>query len=167
MRFRPAQATDLDAMMRIIDQAKVYLRGLGIDQWQSGYPDRETLAGDIRKGDAYVLEDAGEVVGTTAVVFDGEPSYAGLTGGAWLSDGPYAVIHRMALSNDRKGQGLSTVFLKEVENLCLGRGVHSIKADTHPGNPVMQIVLSRNGFAPCGTIVFEGSEKLAYEKLLR
>ena len=124
------------------------------------------MDGDVRLGDAYVLEENGVVVGTVAVSFAGEPAYMDLTGGAWLSDGPYAVVHRMALADSHKGRGLSAFFLKEIEALCVVRNVPSIKVDTHPRNMIMQALLTRSGYAPCGTVIFQGSGKLAYEKLL-
>ncbi len=166
MLFRPAKPDDVDGMMLIIDQAKAYLKRSGIDQWQSGYPDKATLAEDIRIGNAYILEDNSAVVGTVAVDFTGEPSYAGMTGGRWLSNGDYAVVHRMALHDAHKGKGLSGFFMDEIENLCRSRNVFSIKADTHPGNRVMQGIFDKRGYARCGVIIFEGSKKFAYEKIL-
>lgn len=166
MLFRAAATTDLDSMEHIIDQAKAALGRAGIDQWQDGYPDRAALDEDVRLGDAYVLEENGVVVGTVAVSFAGEPVYKDLTGGAWLSDGAYAVVHRMALADSHKGRGLSALFLKEIEALCVTRNVPSIKVDTHPQNMIMQALLTRSDYVPCGTVIFQGSGKLAYEKLL-
>ena len=49
MIFRKATETDLNAIMNIISQAQNYLKEQGIDQWQNGYPNRQTIKKDIEK----------------------------------------------------------------------------------------------------------------------
>lgn len=41
MELRKGTVRELDAAMALIDQAKAFLRAQGVDQWQSGYPDRD------------------------------------------------------------------------------------------------------------------------------
>lgn len=68
---------------------------------------------------------------------------------------------------ESKGQGLAAVMFKYMEELCLQKGVFSIKADTHNDNLAMQKVLKKNGFQYCGIIYLEdGSKRMAYEKIL-
>ena len=38
--------------------------------------------------------------------------------------------------------------------------------DTDPSNLRMQHILEKNGFKYCGVIKYQGSERLAYDKLL-
>lgn len=47
MNFRLAEKSDLDKIMEIIEEAKDYLKTLGIDQWQNGYPNEEKILSDI------------------------------------------------------------------------------------------------------------------------
>lgn len=47
---------------------------------------------------------------------------------------------------ESKGQGLAAVMFKYMEELCLQKGVFSIKADTHNDNLAMQKVLKKTGF---------------------
>lgn len=53
------------------------------------------------------------------------------------------MIHRIAVDNRYKGTGLSSDIIKEVEQLCLEKGVHSIKVDTHQDNKSMQKLLQK------------------------
>lgn len=167
--FRKAREDDLDAIMTIIDEAKAYFKMRNIPQWQDGYPNRESFLTDRRKGASYVLEENGEIVGTLAVYFDGDKNYDRIYDGEWLSEKqPYAAIHRVAVAAGRKGSGLAGQMVKEVERMCLERGIFSIKNDTHRLNQSMQGMLIKNGFVRCGVIYLEnGAERIGFEKVLR
>ena len=44
-RLRAAALSEVELAMDIINQAKAHLRAQGIDQWQTGYPDRDCWNG--------------------------------------------------------------------------------------------------------------------------
>ena len=46
------------------------------------------------------------------------------------------------------------------------RGVYSFRVDTDADNRKMRHILEKNGFTFRGTICFDNSEKLAYDKRL-
>jgi len=96
--------------------------------------------------------------------FDGDPTYPSIEG-KWLSDIPYIVVHRIALSRRFAGRGLSTAAFGEIQKLCEEKGLHSIRIDTDKKNHRMQHVLEKNGFTFCGYVLFDGDKKWAYEKL--
>ncbi len=167
MEFRKAVDTDIDRIMDIIGQAQTFLREHGIDQWQNGYPNRLTIKDDMDRGDSYVLTINGIVVGTVAIIFGIEKTYKHIYNGKWLSDDEYATIHRIAIDSKYKGLGFASHIFKEVEEMCLKRGIHSIRIDTHEANHPMQRLLRKNKFKYCGIIYLDdGSKRLAYEKLL-
>ena len=58
-RLRAAALSEEELAMDIINQAKAHLRAQGIDQWQTGYPDRDCLERDVRTGKGYFLEEDG------------------------------------------------------------------------------------------------------------
>ncbi len=64
------------------------------------------------------------------------------------------------------GKGLATVSLRLAEECMKRRKTGSFRIDTDENNEVMKHLLSKNGFAYCGTIWFDNSVKIAYEKLL-
>ncbi|WP_373599174.1 GNAT family N-acetyltransferase [Paraclostridium bifermentans] len=166
MEFRKTIKSDVNNVMKIIKQAQDYFKSQGVDQWQNGYPNEETIENDIKNDESYVLEKDGEIVATTMLTFNGEPTYTSIQG-KWLSNDKYATIHRVAVDNTHKGKGLSSQIIKYVEKNCLDKGIHSIKVDTHEDNTSMQRLLEKNDFKYCGVIYLEDdSKRIAFEKLL-
>jgi predicted GNAT family N-acyltransferase len=155
--------------MNIIKDAIDFLKEQGIDQWQNGYPNAEVIISDIKNGYGYVLVDNNNnIVATASVSFDGEPTYQKIYDGTWLSDHPYSVIHRIAVAKDVKGKSISSILIKQIEDLSKKNNIYSIKIDTHKENKRMQKVIASNQFQYCGIIYLEDkSERLAYEKILR
>lgn len=159
-----AKESDIKRTMEIINQAKAYFKQNGVDQWQQGYPDENSIAKDICEQKGYMLSMDEEIVGYLCLDFDGEASYNSLKG-QWNNPDDYAVIHRLAIDNRCKGKGLASKAYKLVENICLEKGVHSIRADTDMDNVNMRHSLEKNGFKYCGTVFFDYSDKVAYEKV--
>lgn len=167
MKFQKSIEADINNIIKIIKQAQDYFKDQGINQWQNNYPNYETIKNDINKEESYVLIEDNEILGTAAVSFNGEKTYDNIHDGKWLSKKDFAVIHRIAVNNNFKGRGLAGEIIKNVEKLCLDKGIHSIKMDTHEENISMQNSLKKNGFKYCGVIYLEDkSKRIAFEKLL-
>lgn len=166
MEFRKSSIGDIPEMMKIINQAQEYFKSKGIDQWQDGYPNEDNLKEDIDADESYVMLIDGKIVATVAISFRGESTYDKIYDGKWLSDGKYGVVHRVAISEAFKGQGLSHEIMNFSEEKCKEEGYRSIKIDTHKDNFVMRGLLEKNGFKYCGVILLEdGAERVAYEKI--
>lgn len=167
MEFRKAVKSDIDNIIHIIKQAQDYFRKYGIDQWQNNYPNYNVIKRDIENNNSYVLLKDNIVIGTVAVIFDGEKTYETIYDGKWLSYGEYATIHRLAVDSNYKGLGIASLILKNIEEVCLKRNIFSIKVDTHKENIPMQKFLEKNGFKYCGIIYLEdNSMRIAYEKII-
>ena len=107
----------------------------------------------------------GNVIAYGAVVFDGEPAYDAIEG-AWLTDGEYVVLHRMAVADGEKGRGVATEFMRRVEAMACGRGTGSMRVDTNFDNRYMLRMLGRLGFVYCGKVRYRSGERLPFEKTL-
>lgn len=178
MHIRKTTGADLDAVMNIIEEARRTIAALGINQWQNGSPNRAMLAEDISLGQGRCVEldgeGAGQIVGTFALIEDGEPTYDYIEDGAWLTadrdaDGAwsYLAIHRVAISVANRGSGISTAILDYAAETARGLGRMSLRIDTHRGNVVMRRMLEKHGFVHCGTIyLLNGDPRVAYEKVL-
>lgn len=168
MLFRKSEKKDVKIIMEIINEAKEYFRENGIDQWQNGYPNEESILEDIAEGENYVLlNETGEILASCAVSFRGEKNYLIIERGKWKTENPYAVVHRVAVRNSLKGKGLSVILMEEAEKMCRERNIKSIRIDTHEDNKSMQKLILKCGFEYCGIIyVADGTERLAYEKIL-
>lgn len=162
-----SKESDIDEIMNIIKVAQEDFKNKGINQWQNNYPNAEIIKEDIDKNNSYVLKDGGKIIGTTALIFDGESDYDTIYDGDWLSHGDYAVIHRMAIDFNYRGTGLASIFLKKTEDLARNNGIYSIKVDTHRENMPMTKLLLKNGYKECGWIYLkDGNKRIAFEKLL-
>ena len=114
---------------------------------------------------AAAAQAQGNVIAYGAVVFDGEPAYDAIEG-AWLTDGEYVVLHRMAVADGEKGRGVATEFMRRVEAMACGRGTGSMRVDTNFDNRYMLRMLGRLGFVYCGKVRYRSGERLAFEKTL-
>lgn len=167
MEFRFSQTQDLQQIMILIAQAQAYFKEQGVDQWQNGYPDEACILNDIANGYSYVLFSGDQLIATAMISFDGEPTYTHITG-AWRSNAPYAVVHRIAVERSMKGQNVAGLIFERVVELCKQRDVTAIRIDTHPHNLNMTRVIEKQDFVFCGTIrVADGTARNAYEKIIK
>ena len=81
MIFRKATQADIDRIAEIIFYASQRLHKAGIDQWQRGYPNRQSIENDVENGVGMVLSLGSEILAYGAVIFTGEKAYDDLTGG--------------------------------------------------------------------------------------
>ena len=167
MIFRKSVKEDIENIMNIINQAKRYFKENKIDQWQNGYPNEETIQNDIKNNNSYVLESDNKIIATAMVSFDEDITYKNIFEGQWLSNRKYVVIHRIAVDEKIKGNGVAAKIIKFVEDLCKDNEANSIRIDTHKDNISMQRLIEKNGFKYCGVIYLEdGSKRIAFEKQL-
>lgn len=162
MILRKTTINDIARVMEIINQAKQYFKNNGIDQWQEGYPNEDSIKEDIAKEEAYVLENDGQILGTCMVTIQGEPTYD-IIDGKWLFDEDYVCVHRIAVDNQYKGVGLASIILDQA--IAMYPNYHSVRMDTHQDNLSMQRFLTKYGFVYCGMITLKsGALRRAYEK---
>ncbi|WP_349641609.1 GNAT family N-acetyltransferase [Eupransor demetentiae] len=171
--MRRAKARDMDTIVSILQSAKGYLKAQGIDQWQSDYPNHETIQTDMDNHQAFVLICGDEVAGYAAA-FEGEdPIYTALEDGSWLVDGhDYASLHRVAISDKFRGQKLAARFMTALISYFYAQGARDFRIDTHPGNLPMQKVIANNGFEKRGTVHMEEADHIstarwAYQLLIQ
>ena len=135
-----------------------------LTQWAApGFPDDTLLLRDIARGGGFVIEsvipsEAKEsLVAYFALLPSPEPTYD-LIDGAWLTDAPYGVIHRMASYPDVHG------IFSAVLEFAAARYAH-LRIDTHRDNHIMQHLIEKHNFTYFGIIWLEdGTERLAYER---
>lgn len=168
MEIRKAAAADIPRIVELYDAAKAALRGLGIDQWQDGYPNGDSALQDIQEGIGHVLVENGTILATAAVYVGHEPTYDVIFDGAWKTENKaYGIIHRIAVSPEAKNKGAASFIMDHCAGLARAAGVSSLRCDTHSGNVVMRHTLEKNGYLHCGTILLEsGASRVAYEKIL-
>ena len=158
MLIRPATATDIPALRPVFEAAKAIMRADGnLEQWSApGFPPEDLLLRDLARGGGFVIENRG-LIAYFALLPSPEPTYDRIDG-AWLTDGPYGVIHRIASYPEDHG------IFAAIIDFAATRYAH-LRIDTHRDNRIMQHLIAKHGFTYCGIIWLEdGTERLAYER---
>lgn len=160
LTIRTAQSADLPALLDIYAHARAFMRETGnASQWGDHWPPKDLLETDIAQQQLFVVTDGDAVHGVFALVFGDDSTYRVIQDGAWLSDTPYAAIHRVASDGAVRG------IFDAVIAFCRERQPH-LRIDTHADNRVMQHLILKNGFSPCGTIFTgDGTPRMAFERL--
>ena len=140
--FEKAVWSDLGFCLRAIDEGRAFQREQGFVQWADNYPD-----------------------GYVAIDFAGEPVYKDIKG-KWNTGEPYVVIRRITFTRAFAGRGLSGIMFSAIDDFCRGNGVKNIRLNTGKENGRMQHSLITAGYSYCGTVVYRGIERLAYDKIL-
>ncbi|MBQ9945844.1 MAG: GNAT family N-acetyltransferase [Clostridia bacterium] len=160
MKIRNTHISELDTVMAIYDHGRQYMRQNGnLLQWDNGFPPRELIEEDIKNKVSFVVvDDDDKILCVFAFLKGPDITYAKIYDGAWPDERPYYVIHRIAVSEHRKGVA------SFVYEQCLKKSP-VIRIDTHKDNIPMQNSLIKNGFTYCGIIhLLSGDERLAFQK---
>lgn len=159
--LRHARPQDEQEILAIYARARQFMAETGNPrQWNSTWPPEKLVREDIRLGRSFVCVCEGQVEAVFVCLYgqDIEPTYRQIEGGSWQDPGPYAVIHRLAVSGRVRHAGAFCV------RAVLERYGH-LRVDTHPDNAPMQHLLQTLGFAQRGIIhvVEDDDPRLAYE----
>lgn len=159
--IRKAIASDMDAIMQVMDAAKKIMRQSGnMSQWGDGYPSEAVITADMEKSGGFVIVEDGGIVGYFAFLPSPEPTYDKIYEGQWIDDEtPYHVVHRIAsLPSAHR-------IFSDIMDFCFMHD-SNIRIDTHRDNTIMQHVIMKYGFTYCGIIyLLSGDERLAYQKM--
>mgnify|MGYP004624533917 CR=1 FL=1 len=167
MNVRKAEFKDFGAAEMLLEIGRRNIAALNIDQWQNGDPSAEDLKRDIENRELYLCEKDGAALGMAYIGTNGEPTYKKIYEGAWLQNGAFTVIHRVAVDSAARGKGVFAALVQKAKEISKESGISALRIDTHRGNIPMQHALKKQGFSYCGIIFLEsGDERLAYEKLL-
>lgn len=159
MQIRAARIDEIAEIMEIYARARSYMREQGNPtQWGTNYPSEELVRTDILRGCCRVCEDEDGISGVFYFAVEEDPTYREIFDGAWQSDAPYAVVHRIAVGKHGRGVAKACFEYAYAQH-------PNIRIDTHRDNLPMQRALAKNGFARCGTIYLaDGEERIAYQK---
>lgn len=155
-RITQAEDTDenLNAILRLIDEAQAWLPAKGTDQWAKPWPDRKQRDARVRRG----LQ-----VGATWIVWARTRAVATVTiasrpnNAVWSESecdlGERAVYaHRLIVARDYAGWGLGAELLDWTG--LRGRrhyGAKWIRIDVWTANKALHDYYMKRGFVPCGT----------------
>ncbi len=164
MEIRTAKPEELSRVMEIYAHARAFMAETGNPkQWgATNWPPQSLIEQDIAQGKCHVCCEDDLIVGVFYYDYgdDIDVTYRNIEAGAWLSDKPYGVVHRIASDGSTKGIGRFCI------NWAFEQCGH-LRIDTHGDNVVMQNLLRKLEFEQCGIIYVEedNDPRIAYEKV--
>jgi tRNA (guanine37-N1)-methyltransferase len=165
-----AEKADMGDLLAIAADASALLKKNRVDQWQDGFPNERVFLRDITKGNCWLFTHQGRPAGVISVYLEPDENYSDIQG-AWRTDGDnYGVIHRAAVKAEYRGKGLANEMLQLAEDIVLGSGKMSVRADTHEDNKAMRGLLESRGYEACGVVWLKDGEeackkRIGYEKV--
>ena len=146
--IRKATSADLDAVSgiyeRIHDEIETGRASIG---WIRGvYPTRVTAEAALTRGDLFVEERDGEVVGTAILNQTQVDTYFGAP---WEHDVPeneVMVLHTLVIDPSRKGTGLGQTFEAYYERYALDHGCRALRIDTNARNTAARSFYRKLGY---------------------
>lgn len=166
MELTRATVQDMGALLQIVHDAQALLAADGIDQWQDGYPNEQTLLADIEAQALFVYRLEGMPVAMAAILHGPDPDYAHIEDGAWdYPHAPYMVIHRVAVAASVRGKHIAGPWYDACIDYALQQGVQDIRVDTHPDNLRMQALITSSGFIRQGIVTVRSNpnaKRIAY-----
>lgn len=165
IEFREAEVQEAAEIWQILQAAIQRRKEDGSKQWQNGYPNIETVLNDIAQHKGFVLYTGTEIIAYGALSCNDEPAYEAIEG-KWLSQGDYVVIHRVAVAEKFLKQGFAKRILLEAEKWAADKKIQSIKMDTNFDNAAMLRIVDQLGYKYCGTVMMNGAERKAFEKII-
>jgi ribosomal protein S18 acetylase RimI-like enzyme len=120
-------------------------------KWTPGvYPGEESIRMAINAGTQYVCMAGDELVG--AFIYNADPQGA-YEKGDWevnLSEGEYAVIHSLAVSDSHYGEGIGTKMVQFCIDKARNGGYKAVRLDIVPENIPARKLYEKSGFKFAG-----------------
>lgn len=163
--MRKAVIEDIKNVMEIIKETIVEMHSYGNYQWDENYPQEKDFLNDIQKGDLFVAEREGKLVGFVCINKVEPVEYNGLN---WSLNDNVMVVHRMAVNPAYRKNGIGTELMKFADELALKNNIRYLKTDTYSLNSKMNRLFEKCGYKLVGEMSFLGKEKpfYCYEKVL-
>ena len=133
MIFRLGDKRDLPELCSLLERAKEALERQEIFQWDEAYPNEETLAGDIGRGELFVGVDQG---GARVFYVLNRECNREYENGAWkYPHVPHYIIHRLCVDPAFQGQGLGKQAMEHMESQVISLGAGAVRLDAFMENP--------------------------------
>ena len=122
------------------------------------YPVRATAEDALRRGDLFVLEDAGAICGAGIINKAQVDAYRQ---GNWKYDAPddqVCVLHTLVISPERAGRGYGRAFIAYYEQFAAEHGCAELRIDTNAKNAAARSMYKKHGYTEIGIVptVFNG-----------
>lgn len=164
--IRKAIMEDVKDIMRIIKDTIIEMQSYNNTQWNESYPQEKDFINDIKKGELFIAQRDGRVVGFVCVNKVEPVEYNDLN---WSSNEEAMVVHRMAVDINCRRQGIGMELMNFSDELALRNNIRYLKTDTYSINTKMQSLFEKCGYKLIGEMSFLSKEKpfYCYDKILK
>ena len=154
---RKAVESDLDAIEGIYDRIHDECeQGRATVGWTRGvYPTRATAQAALERGDLFVQEADGGVVGCAIINQAQVNAYRQANWTHDVPDDQVMVLHTLVVDPALKGRGLGTAFVAFYEQYALEHGCRYLRMDTNERNVGARALYKRLGYREIGILPCE------------
>ena len=156
LRLRPAVSSELADVRSILNEATLWLRAHGIQQWLVPYPEQQ-IAAEIARGEVSVgvVDDA--FVGTLTLL-DADALWAN------QPDCRARYLHRFAVR--RSYRGIGARMIDEACTQLAAQGIQRLRLDCEATNTALRSYYERLGFEHRGDVGHQFSSAAFYHASL-
>lgn len=149
MIFRKAAAADIAAVSEIFEAIHTEEEsGRTTIGWIRGvYPTRATAEAGLARGDLFVLEDGGEIVGSAVINQTQVDCYAGAAWRFAAPDEEVMVLHTLVIAPKAGGKGYGKQFVAFYEDYAHEHGCQYLRMDTNERNTNARALYKKLGYA--------------------
>ncbi|MUH35796.1 GNAT family N-acetyltransferase [Zobellia amurskyensis] len=149
---RPAKLSEIPQILNITRACAATMIKNGIYQWNENYPSQQAFESDIERGELYVLEEDGQIIGTIVLSTLMDEEYVPIE---WLTPSDKNIyIHRVSVHPDFQGKGMAQKMMAFAENYAQENAFVSVRLDTFSQNKRNQRFYEARGFERLGDIFF-------------
>ena len=154
--MRKAVLEDIKGIMEILKDTILEMNADNNYQWDENYPQEKDFKKDIEKGDLFISEREGVLLGFVCVNKTEPIEYNGLN---WTLVEEAMVVHRMAVNPSFRRKGVGTELMKFADELASKNNIRYLKTDTYSTNTKMNALFVKCGYKFIGEMSFLGKEK--------
>jgi len=162
MIFRKAAAEDIPAIAKIYEDIHTEEEsGRTSIGWIRGvYPTKKTAEASLLRGDLFVAEDNGIIVGAAIINQLQVDVYEGAGWKFPAEDSEVMVLHTLVISPRVFGKGYGKAFVKFYEDYALSQNCPYLRMDTNARNTRARAMYGKLGYREIGIVpcIFNGIE---------
>ena len=173
MEIRKATESDITAVSNIFEEIHTAEEsGAVVIGWNRAiYPTRKTAEAALARGDLFVAEEAGTIVGTAIINQQQVDVYANAKWQYDVSNEEVMVLHTLVIAPRMAGKGYGTQFVGYYEAYARSHGCHYLRIDTNERNKNARALYKKLGYrevdiVPCVFNGLEGVQLVLLEKKL-
>ncbi|MDA9563283.1 GNAT family N-acetyltransferase [Flavobacteriales bacterium] len=122
---------DVDVCHTLLQECGEHLVSLGVFQWDSNYPDLETINQDVLNGEVFKLIVENRVLGCITLNEKQHPTYQTID---WSYHGKIGTVHRLGIHPQHQGNGYARQLMDFAEDWFLQAKFDAIRLDTYSLN---------------------------------